>query len=163
MDILHTQLNNLQRHLAFVAVTDINWKFYVQVFSWSVSLFESYLLCAYFSLLYIIYPFFLTTMFSRIRQYPLYSKTEPPASLAKHFEPGVFEKSQIYGKDKAKFALFSGIFKQLLDSFMLQSGFYAWSWGVSQNIMTKIGYGQGYEVKNMPLHNFVKYAHFRTP
>jgi len=44
MDILHTQLNNIQRHLAFVAVTDINWKFYVQLFSWSVSLFESYLL-----------------------------------------------------------------------------------------------------------------------
>ena len=85
--------------------------------------------------------------FQRIRQYPLYSKTEPPASLAKHFEPGVFEKSQNYGKDKAKFALFSGIFKQLLDSFMLQSGFYAWSWVVSQNLMTNIGYGQGYEVR----------------
>lgn len=77
----------------------------------------------------------------------MYSKTKPPASLANHFEAGVFEKSQNYGKDKAKFALFSGIFKQLLDSFMLQSGFYAWSWGVSQNIMTNIGYGQGYEVR----------------
>ena len=77
----------------------------------------------------------------------MYSKTDPPASLANHFEEGVFEKSQNYGKDKAKFALFSGIFKQLLDSFMLQFGFYAWCWGVSENIMTKIGYGQGFEVK----------------
>ena len=103
--------------------------------------------------------------FKRIRQYPLYSKTEPPASLAKHFEPGVFEKSQNYGKDKAKFALFSGIFKQLLDSFMLQFGFYAWSWGVSQNIMTKIGYGQGYEVikKNQTFIKLRTGAHFRTP
>ena len=106
---------------------------------------------------------FLILFFQRIRQYPLYSKTEPPASLAKHFEPGVFEKSQNYGKDKAKFALFSGIFKQLLDSFMLQSGFYAWSWGVSQNIMTKIGYGQGHEVKKkfIPLSSTA--AYFRTP
>jgi STE24 endopeptidase len=134
MDILQTQLNNIQRHLAFVAVDDIDWKFSVQLFSWSVSLFESYLL---------------------IRQYPLFSKTEPPASLAKHFEPGVFEKSQNYGKDKAKFALFSGIFKQLLDSFMLEFGFYAWSWGVSQNIMDKTGYGQGYEIPQSILFVFI--------
>jgi STE24 endopeptidase len=92
-----------------------------------------------------------SNFFKRIRQYPLYSKTEPPALLAKHFEPGVFEKSQNYGKDKAKFALFSGIFKQLLDSFMLQFGFYSWSWGASQSIMTKLGYGQGYEVKKQYL------------
>lgn len=46
MDILHTQLNNIQRHLAFVAVDDIDWRFYVQLFSWSVTLFESYLLYA---------------------------------------------------------------------------------------------------------------------
>jgi STE24 endopeptidase len=150
MDILHTQLNNIQRHLAFVAVDDIDWKFYVQLFSWSVTLFESYLLYA----LYFLVSFLpVSNNPQRIRQYPLYSKTEPPASLAKHFEPGVFEKSQNYGKDKAKFALVSGILKQLLDSRMLQYGFYAWSWGASQSIMTKIGYGQGYEVKN---HSFIK-------
>ena len=44
MDLLHTQLNNIQRHLAFVAVDPINWKFYVQSFSWAVTIFESYLL-----------------------------------------------------------------------------------------------------------------------
>ena len=49
MDILHNQLNNIQRHLAFVATDPINWKLYVQVFSWTVTLFESYLLCAVFS------------------------------------------------------------------------------------------------------------------
>ena len=155
MDILHTQLNNIQRHLPFVAVDDIDWRFYVQLFSWSVSLFESYLLCGGYFLVKVL-PVSNIILFQRIRQYPLYSKKEPPASLASHFEPGVFEKSQNYGKDKAKFALFSGIFKQLLDSFMLQSGFYAWSWVVSQNIMTKIGYGQGYEVKKT---SFIKLRH----
>jgi STE24 endopeptidase len=44
MDILHVQLSNLQSHLAFVSVDPIDWKLYVQVFSWSVTLFESYLL-----------------------------------------------------------------------------------------------------------------------
>ena len=48
MDILHSQVNNIQRHLAFVAVDDIDWRFYIQLFSWSVSLFESYLLCGGF-------------------------------------------------------------------------------------------------------------------
>lgn len=46
MDFLHTQLSKVQQQLAFVAVDDINWKFYVQAFSWAVTLFESYLLCA---------------------------------------------------------------------------------------------------------------------
>ncbi|KAF4622317.1 hypothetical protein D9613_009267 [Agrocybe pediades] len=125
MDFLHTQLNNIQRHLAFVAVDPIDWKFYVQSFSWAVTLFESYLL---------------------IRQYPLYSKKEPPAALAKHFDAGVFEKSQNYGKDKAKFAFFSGIFKQLLDSLLLHYGFYAWSWTAAGKLITKAGYGPEYEI-----------------
>jgi STE24 endopeptidase len=44
MDLLHTQLNKIQQQLAFVAVDPINWKGYVQAFSWLVTLFESYLL-----------------------------------------------------------------------------------------------------------------------
>ncbi|KAF9039259.1 peptidase family M48-domain-containing protein, partial [Panaeolus papilionaceus] len=126
MDFLHTQLNAVQRQLAFVATDSIDWKFYVQSFSWAVTLFESYLL---------------------IRQYPLYSKTKPPPALASHFEPGVFEKSQAYGKDKAKFALFSGLFKQCLDSLMLQYGFYAWSWSAAGSLLAKVGYGPEHEIK----------------
>jgi STE24 endopeptidase len=44
MDLLHLQLNKIQRQLAFVAIEPINWKGYVQTFSWLVALFESYLL-----------------------------------------------------------------------------------------------------------------------
>ena len=44
MDLLHTQLDIVQRRLAFVATDPIDWKFYVQVFSWGVCFFESYLL-----------------------------------------------------------------------------------------------------------------------
>jgi hypothetical protein len=49
MDFLHTQLYSIQRQLAFVSVDPINWKLYVQAFSWTVALFESYLVCVYSS------------------------------------------------------------------------------------------------------------------
>ena len=87
----------------------------------------------------------LSFLFS-LRQYPLYSKKEPPKLLASHFEPGVFEKSQNYGRDKAKFALLSGLYKQCLDSIMLQYGFYAWSWSAAGQVLAKFGYGSEYEV-----------------
>jgi hypothetical protein len=51
MDFLHAQLYSLQRQLAFVSIDPINWKLYVQAFSWTVALFESYLLCVYSSVL----------------------------------------------------------------------------------------------------------------
>ncbi|EAU83492.1 metalloendopeptidase [Coprinopsis cinerea okayama7 len=124
MDILHTQLANVQKHLAFVQTDEIDWKFFVQACSWTVTLFESYLL---------------------LRQYPLYSKTAPPPALKDSFEPGQFEKSQAYGKDKAKFALFSGLYKQLVDSLLLQFGFYAWAWRISGVLLSAVG-KEGYQI-----------------
>ena len=44
MDFLHAQIAHIQRHLAFVAVEPIDWKLAVQGFSWTVTLFETYLL-----------------------------------------------------------------------------------------------------------------------
>jgi STE24 endopeptidase len=44
MDFLHSGLGWVQKQLAFVAVDPIDWRFYVQIFSWTVALFESYLL-----------------------------------------------------------------------------------------------------------------------
>ncbi|KAF7290747.1 CAAX prenyl protease [Mycena indigotica] len=125
MDFLHSQLARIQHHLAFVAVDPIDWKFYVQGISWAVTLFESYLL---------------------LRQYPLYSKTEPPAALKAHISAAEFEKSQKYGKDKAKFALFSGLYKQLLDSVLIYVGFYAWAWEVAGLGMARFGYGPEYQI-----------------
>ena len=45
MDLLHGLLDAVQHRLAFVATDPIDWKFYVQAFSWGVCAFESYLLC----------------------------------------------------------------------------------------------------------------------
>ncbi|KAG6876822.1 hypothetical protein C0993_000170, partial [Termitomyces sp. T159_Od127] len=136
MDLLHTQLDHIQRHLAFVAVDHIDWKLAVQGFSWTVTLFETYLL---------------------LRQYPLYSKTEPPAALASHFDADVFKKSQNYGRDKAQFALISGLLKQSLDSVLLHFGFYAWSWGVAGRLTGLAGLGPEYEIVQSIVFVFVLY------
>ena len=61
----------------------------------------------------------------------------------------MFEKSQNYGKDKAKFAFFSGLFKQALDSSMLHFGFYTWSWGASGALIGKFGFGSEYQVRRL--------------
>lgn len=82
----------------------------------------------------------------RLRQFPLYSKTEPPPVLAEHFKPDTFVKSQAYGKDKAKFSLVSGLYKQVVDSAFLQYGLMAWSWKIGGNITALLGYGPEYEV-----------------
>jgi STE24 endopeptidase len=82
----------------------------------------------------------------RLRQYPLYSKTEPPPSLKDHFTPEVFSKSQEYGKDKAMFSFVMGLFKQCFESTMIQFGIYAWAWTFSGFLMLKFGYGAEYEV-----------------
>ena len=44
MDILHSQLAALQQRLSFDATDPIDWKCYVQVSSWEITVFESYLL-----------------------------------------------------------------------------------------------------------------------
>ncbi|KDQ52534.1 hypothetical protein JAAARDRAFT_198172 [Jaapia argillacea MUCL 33604] len=125
MEFLHSQLANVQRHLAFVAVDPINWRAYVQGFSWAVTLWESYLL---------------------LRQYPLYSLTKPPPVLADHFAQDLFEKSQLYGKDKAKFSLISGLYKQVVDSILLEVGIYPWAWGFAGKVLAWAGYGNEYEI-----------------
>ncbi|EPS96954.1 hypothetical protein FOMPIDRAFT_1150347 [Fomitopsis schrenkii] len=125
MDLLHAQLALIERRLAFVVVEPLDWKTYVQAFSWAVTLFESYLI---------------------LRQYPLYSKPAPPPALAEHFTDEVYQKSQTYGKDKAKFSLLAGLYKQLVDSGMLHYGVYAWAWNVAGRLTARFGYGPEYEI-----------------
>lgn len=82
-----------------------------------------------------------------LRQYPLYSKTEPPALLAEHFTPEVFNKSQKYGKHKAKFSLVSGLYRQVLDTVQIQSGlFYPWAWKAAGQVIGYFNYGPEYQI-----------------
>lgn len=66
--------------------------------------------------------------------------------LKDHFSQEVFDKSQKYGKDKAKFALASGLYRQVMDSAMLQYGMYAWAWEAGGRFLTKVGYSTEHEV-----------------
>lgn len=150
MDILHAQLAAIQRRLAFVQTDPIDWRNYVLVFSWGICLFESYLLYVH----PLPQPQTITltlvksaTLPCSLRQYPLYSKKTPPAALAEHFTPEVFEKSQKYGKHKAKFSIVSGLYKQFIETFQLASGiYYPWVWKASGQLLGLAGYGPEYLV-----------------
>jgi STE24 endopeptidase len=143
MDILHTQLGAIQHRLAFVQEDPIDWRTYVLIFSWGICIFESYLLYVYAAVL-----FSLTySLLCRLRQYPLYSKLAPPSVLAEHFKIGVFEKSQKYGKHKAEFSIFSGLYKQVIDTLQLASGiYYPWAWSAAGQLLGLAGYGPEYLV-----------------
>ena len=89
----------------------------------------------------------LTLFTRRLRQYPLYSKTSPPEVLAGHFKDDAFQKSQNYGRDKAKFSLVTGLFKQAIDSALLHYGLYASAWDIGGKVIAYFGYGSEYEVR----------------
>jgi STE24 endopeptidase len=83
-----------------------------------------------------------------LRQYPLFSKSTPPAVLADHFTPQVFEKSQNYGKHKAKFSIVVGLYKQFIDTLQIASGlYYPWAWRASGQLLGLAGYGSEYLVR----------------
>ena len=82
-----------------------------------------------------------------LRQYPLYSKSTPPAVLADHFTPQVFEKSQKYGKHKAKYSIVAGLYGQFIDTLQLASClYYPWAWRASGQLLGLAGYGSEYLV-----------------
>jgi STE24 endopeptidase len=58
----------------------------------------------------------------------------------------VFAKSQDYGRHKAKFSLFSNIYRLPFDILMV-AYFYPWAWRVSGSALVKVGYGPEYQVR----------------
>ncbi|KAH8111655.1 peptidase family M48-domain-containing protein [Phellopilus nigrolimitatus] len=126
MDLLHSQLAALQNHLAWVSTEPINWKLYVQSFSWGVCFFESYLLY--------------------MAPIPAVLETCSSAELAPHIEATAFANSQVYGRDKARFSFVSGLFRQALDSAMIHFGVYAWAWALAGSTIARFGYGPQYEI-----------------
>ncbi|KAH9984847.1 peptidase family M48-domain-containing protein [Russula vinacea] len=97
-----------------------------------------------------------TQVLLHLRQYPLYSKPAPPTVLADHFTPQVFEKSQRYGKDKAKFSIVSGLYKQFIDTLQLASGlYYPWAWSASGQLLGLAGYGSEYLISQSVLFVFL--------
>lgn len=75
----------------------------------------------------------------------MYDKKSPPDALAHKFEPETFQKSQVYGKDKAWFSLISSAYDQTLEVLLLYFDAQAWAWTLAGSVLEKRGY-EGYEV-----------------
>ncbi|KAF8576739.1 hypothetical protein K439DRAFT_1397128 [Ramaria rubella] len=143
MDTLHSLLDAVHHRLSWIS-TDytIPWKKYVLIFSWVNTSFETYLL---------------------LRQYPNYSKTEPPAALTAHFTPEVFAKSQAYGRDKAKFSLVSSFYSQILETAILYYGGYAWAWDLAGTLLSRYGYGSEYQIPQSILFSAILFVMSTIP
>lgn len=132
-----------QDKLQLVADADVNWKTVVIAFSTSVWALETYLMCVIASLLQL--DVVLNTLRS-LRQYRMYDKKSPPDALSHKLTPEVFEKSQVYGRDKAFFSLVSGTYDQALEVLLLYLDAQAWAWTLAGNFLAKRGY-EDYEVR----------------
>ncbi|SNX87339.1 probable zinc metallo-protease [Melanopsichium pennsylvanicum] len=88
------------------------------------------------ALLWLVYGF---ETFLSLRQYRLYSLDTPPATLASHVDLSTFKKSQVYGRDKARFGFFSSAASQFISVALVYYDVYAWSWTISGNILTSFG------------------------
>lgn len=88
----------------------------------------------------------------------MYSKQSPPDALAHKFSSNVFEKSQVYGRDKARFSLISSAYDQTLEVLFLYYDAQAWAWTLAGSILARYGY-EDYEVslKNSWQGNLVRY------
>jgi len=124
MDLLRVPISffenlvrNLRTQFAWVAVEPLPWKTWVQGFIWCQWGFETFLL---------------------LRQYGNYSKQEVPPALKKHLEKETFEKSQAYGRDKARFSFLSSLYHQIITSISIHYDVYAWAWATAANIQAYV-------------------------
>ncbi|CBQ70846.1 probable zinc metallo-protease [Sporisorium reilianum SRZ2] len=88
------------------------------------------------ALLWLVYAF--ETLLS-LRQYRLYRLDTPPATLASHVDLETFKKSQVYGRDKARFGFFSSAVSQLIGVALVYYDVYAWSWTLAGTALTSFG------------------------
>ena len=66
-----------------------------------------------------------------LRQLPLYSRTAPPAALAAHVDAATFDKSQRYGRHKARYALLVAAANTALTLGFVWGNVYAWAWSTA--------------------------------
>ena len=92
----------------------------------------------------------LTKLAHRLCQCLLYSKTAHPKVLENHFDTAVSSESQNYGRDKAKFALITGLVKRAIASAFIFTGFHACAWDLGGKITGYFGCGPEYEVATNP-------------
>jgi len=65
------------------------------------------------------------------RQYRVLSRTTIPPALRQEISQETYDKSQAYGRAKAKFGAVSGVFGQVKNWFVITRDIYPWLWGVT--------------------------------
>lgn len=75
----------------------------------------------------------------------MYDKKSPPDALVTNFSDDKFAKSQVYGRDKARFSLFSSTYDQVIEILLLHYDAQAWAWNLAGHFIAKRGYAD-YEV-----------------
>lgn len=80
------------------------------------------------------------------RQYKYYSKKEAPQNLKAYVPQDKFDKSQAYGKDKAKFSFVKTLWSQIWDTLFLYYGGFALCWQWGGDLIGMLGYGADYQV-----------------
>ncbi|KAF2480625.1 peptidase family M48-domain-containing protein [Neohortaea acidophila] len=103
MDLLH-------RLAAFLDTPSIPWKRLILTFAIGEFALESYL---------------------SWRQYRVLCRTIPPPQLKREIDQKTYDKSQAYGRAKAKFGFVSGVFSQIKNYFVITRNVYPWLWRVT--------------------------------
>jgi STE24 endopeptidase len=94
----------------------IPWKPLIITFSLGTFAFESYL---------------------TFRQYQVLQKTTVPKQLKHEVDQKTFDKSQAYGRAKAKYSLVSSLWNQVKSLPLLQYNFLAFWWGITASLITQ--------------------------
>ncbi|PKI83545.1 hypothetical protein MVES_002387 [Malassezia vespertilionis] len=82
---------------------------------------------------------YLFELFISLRQYQLYAKPTPPKALVPYVSMETFQKSQAYGRDKARFSIISDACSHLFNLFMVSCDIYAWAWVWSGALLALFG------------------------
>ncbi|CCE81944.1 Piso0_002625 [Millerozyma farinosa CBS 7064] len=80
---------------------------------------------------------FTFTSYLDYRQYNVLNKKTPPESLKGAIDDETFEKSQLYGREKLKFASFNKLFGLLQSLATIKYNLYAKFWNFSGNLLAK--------------------------
>lgn len=80
---------------------------------------------------------FMLESYLSLRQYRILNKSSPPAVLAKEISKQTFDKSQAYGRAKARCSFGGDLWYTAINTAFLQSSVYAKLWDWSGNALLK--------------------------
>lgn len=71
----------------------------------------------------------------------MYSLKTPPAELGGVLPQDLFDKAQVYGRDKTRYALLKAVFNQLLAFILIRAHVYSRTWDATGRFMDACGLG----------------------